>query len=137
MKDRKLELKDIVGYFPYGLKGELSNPEYYPTTIGELLRLETSKDSDGIPFCIIGDYEDRLENFKPLLLPIECLTEEIKDIRNSGIWCDAYDEWWNIQEPDYERMMDNCPRNVLDELYKRMFDVNFLIPAGLAIDKKQ
>jgi hypothetical protein len=74
----KLELKHLAPYLPYKLNGKLENEEYYETTIGELVRLDTATDSDSIAFCIVGGYEDELKYFKPILRPLSDLTKEIE-----------------------------------------------------------
>lgn len=117
----KLELKHLAPYLPYKLKGKLENEDYYPTTIGELYRLETSADSDNIPYCIVDGYEGEIIDFKPILRPLSDLEEFSPAIYNYLVKnCKNYVV--RLQQIDYNVLIENH------------FDVFGLIEKGLAID---
>lgn len=77
----KLTINELAPYLPYGLRGNLINPEYFEDVInGELFRIETgmtNKDGTPDPFVIVDEYESNLVDFKPILRPLSDLTKEI------------------------------------------------------------
>lgn len=86
-----------------------------------------------------------MEDVKLLLRPLSDLTKEIEhngekfvpvEIFDKVIdgWCDAYNEWWNLQYPNFLQMMDSCPYEVMQQLLEWHFDVFGLIDQNLAID---
>ena len=133
----KLELKHLAPYLPYKLKGKLENEDYYPTTIGELYRLETSADSDNIPYCIVDVYEGEIVDFKPILRPLSDLTKEIEVNGDKFIPHIKLGGRPNLKDYDIEYLsknIDNMSYGLVSKLIEWHFDVFGLIEKGLAID---
>jgi hypothetical protein len=84
---RELKLEDLVGYFPYGLKGIIKDKIVSLRSLHQN-SLETNPSVHGFTYCSFRD-------FKPLLRPLQDLTKEIEHngerfvpimlIRNYGI----------------------------------------------------
>lgn len=73
----KITLEQLAVFLPYGLKGNLINPEYYEDVVGgELFRIETGITTQGRvdePIVIVGDYEDNISKFTPYVRPMSDL----------------------------------------------------------------
>ena len=118
---RKLELKDIVGYLPYGLKIE--------NNIGKIVELTLSD----------APYRFRL-GFKPILRPlsdlgkkenkvIEELLKKFIELKSDKVFL-----WTDILEMMTTSRFELLPKFVIDIFYKHHIDVNGLIEKDLAIN---
>lgn len=118
---RKLTIKEIVPYLPYGLKVLLGKNKRDLTAI--------SLDS---PFVFVTDYVGSrekqmagIENVKPILRPLsdykkfEDILDEMSDFDHISI---------------EECRMDLLPYSVILKMFENHIDVFYLIPDGLAID---
>ena len=81
MKEQ-LELKEIVGYLPYGLKSEILDykSDYVGRQYDELIGIhQWSKKGD---WCLLtgGGSKPSLDRVKPILFPISSLTEFREDL---------------------------------------------------------
>ena len=144
-EDKDLLLKDIFGRIPYGVKCSYLDIEFNNTTYGNLESFEYDDDKDLI-FVIdgIGIYS---EHVKPYLFPMSSMTEEqkkelitITDGKFRYMWGDITNaiprkntSEWGISENAFINGI-----KVINSLYiwllKNHFDINGLIPKGLAID---
>jgi hypothetical protein len=132
---KKLEIKHLAPYLPYGLKCQWGADE---ASITGLIRNAV---------VLIGEHWEEsqktdLSNIKPLLCPLSDLTKEDKDglikIYDIIMWCegncDAYEDWADIFcEIPSEELIIQAPYEVVQELLKQHFDVFGLIEQGLAI----
>lgn len=149
----KLELKHIVGYLPYGLKGlvrwEHKNKTHIVHLYGILQNdLQIENPYGGLDY---SSYED----FKPILRPLSDLTKEIEfnGVKFAPIeWFEIGDDSNDSQEYDHGNIkliktlegiskynISNdvlfLPHGVVQKLYEWHFDIHGLIEKGLAIDK--
>lgn len=138
-----LELKHLSPYHEHKptiiYQGHKHNISYLSTKRISLINRR------GIGEPIKLSYKNATGKAKIALYPLHYLDEEIIiddrciipvesfDIEIEG-WCDAYDEWWNYQYPDFEKMMPNAPYEVIQKLFEWKIDVFNLIPNGLAVD---
>lgn len=113
---RTLDLKDICGYVPHGLKYL-----YEGTTIGDV-RIQDYKTTIDSLLCL---------NFiiKPLLRPMSDLTKEITHEGERFVPTLALDKLNCFPVSDTEKAL-----RYYDKLNEWMFDYRNLISAGLAID---
>ena len=149
----KLELKHLAPYIEHNLTGILHlDDEIENVQLTGILSFSNEKDKQ--IQCLtkggLGIYKFNNENeyFKPILRPLSDLEEYIylEDVSDFDVrlvdefeniidgWCEAYDEWWNLNFPHYLLMMDSCPWEVMQKLLELNFDVFGLIDKGLAID---
>ena len=134
----------IIPYLPYdlGFKAtDLESGEFEESCITEI-NFATAQIEVGATMYSFDDIGSN--ELKPVLRPLEDLVKEISfnnkrfipltELKDSGLWCDAYDDWWDLQEPDYKTMMRNCPYEIFDKLLEWNFDVFSLIDDGRAIN---
>ena len=130
----KLELKHLVGYLPYELKGIM----YYGGCVRENVELGLMD----IPVWLNGSYP-----IKPILRPLSDLTKEIevngekfvpmkKILKEVGLnypqECYNQDEAWVLN--DGYRALGEFSYRKIQLLFEWHFDVFGLIEQGLAID---
>jgi hypothetical protein len=141
--EERIELKceHLKPYIGTGLKALYGNPPNLAYKEVEIIGIE-HRDCETHPTRVFADNMDseHIWMFKPLLHPLSRLTEPILEdgkvpfiemMKTEG-HCDAYEEWWDNQEPRYEKMMKNCPMEIFELLLEWHFDVFGLIPKGLA-----
>lgn len=125
---KTLELKDICGYVPYGLKYL-----YEGNTIGDV-RIQDYKTTIDSLLCL---------NFiiKPILRPMSDITEEITHEGERFVPIDVLNDRERFIEFDTAGLlytvggcMDSDWLMVFDKFHEWMFDYRGLISAGLAID---
>lgn len=132
-----MELKYLLAYAPFNIKGLVGNTQRDLTAI--------SLDSE---FIFLTSYKGSrvkqmagIEQFKPILKPMKCLSQDIETMRELITITDG----WVSEEENYHQFLYNCmndiaiyPRNVnnaIQELFlKNHYDIFNLIPNGLAID---
>ena len=136
------ELKEIVGYLPYGLKAEIL--DYKCDHVGrqydEIIGLkEWSKEGD---WCLLTDGGSRpsLDRVKPILFPISNFESEniddIKEYLGIGQWCDHYDYYFHAWFDDAEsvnKLVLQAPYEVMEFFFLNHYDVFGLIEKGLAV----
>ena len=131
-----MELKEIVGYLPYGLSVKHDNG-----WIEEIVAIGYDRTSDG--YIETENFSRPLEEFKPILHPLSDLTKPItvggyndgkEFIPSEEIW--RYGEYC-IKSEDIKNIMA-YPLNVelwqAQLLYQWHFDIHGLIERGEAID---
>ena len=127
-EDKELLLKDLCARLPYGVKIKLGdNPNIFD--------LEYR-----IKFAVMYGDSDKLEdilditNIKPYLFPLSSITEEQKSYIN-GRW--GVNEHFEFEiDPLWgEYFVDVCDAvDFINWCYENHFDINGLIPRGLAED---
>ena len=133
---KTLELKDICGYLPYGLKF-LSD---YFSTPHEIVSIDlTDNTADFSNNC--GYTNKSLGEVKPILRPMSDLTKEITHRGEKFVPIDVFNDKGHFIEFDSAGLlyttggcMDSDWLMVFDKLNAWMFDYRGLISAGLAID---
>lgn len=146
----KLELKHIACYLPFDLqyKGEYGG-------VSTMRKLEYcrpyNKETDSFT-DEIGVDGYFIQYIKPLLYPISCLTEEIEhngerfvpiervkdDMGNK--WADVCEDWVSFLLDDIanaDNIIQKCPHDMWEHFVSYHIDVFALIPAGLAVDKRE
>ena len=130
-KNKELLLKDICARLPYGIKVQI---KYYDD-VWKLLSIYTN----GTTYATrdIGyPIETYFENCKPYLFPISSMTKEQRDELYKIGWYlnedKIYSCFRNYDDVNYKTHIDSF--ELINWCYKNNFDINGLIPMGLAID---
>lgn len=134
----KLELKHIVPYLPYDLKA-LS--VFHGVNLIRCVDVWAAG-------TLLGADSDK----KMMLLPISCLTEEIEHNGERFVpierinevmtreWADVCDDWIIALLDDIanaDNIIKKCPHDMWEHFVSYHIDVFQLIPAGLAVDKRE
>ena len=126
-------MKDLCARLPYGVKLGFYASATKQTYICTLLGLEPQEDEPVIAKTENGSFYMLAGHVKPYLFPLSSMTEKQNDS-----WRDA---WFpdlmtstDINYPESEKYLVLSHAKSLQWLYKNHFDVNGLIPKGLAID---
>ena len=115
MNKEKL-IRDLCARLPYGVKVLYDNKVFsidYVSSIHEEIKLDTR-----------DNYTINVSDVKPYLFPFSSMTEEQKMFLKQQNWCIAISTSGTI-----ETTVEG-----IDWLNKNHFDINNLIPIGLAID---
>ena len=115
MNKEKL-IRDLCARLPYGVKVLYDNKVFsidYVSSIHEEIKLDTR-----------DNYTINVSDVKPYLFPLSSMTEEQKMFLKQQNWCIAISTSGTV-----ETTVEG-----IDWLNKNHFDVNNLIPIGLAID---
>ena len=133
---KKLTLEHLAPYFPYGLKGivtDSSNNGSIETIIG-LQGTEIITDFD----CI------EMDIFKPILRPLSDLTKEIEHNGEKFVPIEWFEEKYytldlhkqclRLLEEDGENWINQSDYMLVTQLLEWHFDLFGLLEAGLAID---
>lgn len=118
MTMKTLELKDICGYLPYGLR--IMRPPTNVPVVAELLDIR--KD-----FTILG--AGHIDTYRAVLRPMSDLTKEITHRGEKFVPLLALDKLNCFPISDTDKAL-----RYYDKLNEWMFDYRGLISAGLAID---
>jgi len=146
---KKLELKHLAGYLPYGLKCNTDIGNLYLTCITNydtykawfhykfnsknkfveynLKNNTTTDNSSGKGFM--------LKEIKPILHPLSDLTKEIVVNGEKFVPIDEMESlgWFNMNCINKDKVL-RIPFGMMQFLLKWHFDIHGLIPANLAID---
>jgi len=125
----KLEIKHLAAYLPYELKlkeGKLSSISHRWRTLKYV-------DSEN------DDYNTSFERVTPLLKPLSQFEYDhivqIKEHLGLGHWCDHYDQYfdaWFDDDESVQKLVLQCPYEIMQFFLECHFDVFGLIDAGLA-----
>ena len=128
---KELLLKDLCAKLPYGIKAF-----YY----GAEEECETWEEIEGITcdgYVDIGQYSLPIECIKPYLFPLSSMTKEqlfeVQEILGKNE-IEIDDGFLRIVDSDRNVITYLEILAVLEWFYKNHFDINDLIPKGLAID---
>jgi len=137
----KEQLKEIVGYLPYGLKAEILDykSDYVGRQYDEIIGLkEWSKEGD---WCLLTDGGSRpsLDRVKPILFPISSLTQFREDLGFVPI--EYIEELYyatNLGSQieriiEDERWINHADFMIIQYFYEWKIDIHNLIEKGLAI----
>ena len=114
--NKEILIRDLCARLPYGVKVLYDNKVFsidYVSSIHEEIKLDTR-----------DNYTINVSDVKPYLFPLSSLTEEQKMFLRQQNWCIAISTSGTV-----ETTVEG-----IDWLNKNHFDVNNLIPIGLAID---
>lgn len=130
-ENKELLLKDLCARLPYGIKASYYGVEEECETWDEIECVTL----DG--YVDIGQYSLPIEGIKPYLFPLSSMTEEqlfeVQEIFGKNeIKID--DGFLHIVDSDRNVITYLEILAVLEWFYKNYFDINDLIPKGLAID---
>ena len=138
----QLQLKEIVGYLPYGVKVEILDykSDYVGRQYDEIRGIhQWSKKGD---WCLLtdGGSKPSLDRVKPILFPLSNFESEniddIKEYLGIGQWCDHYDYYFHAWFDDAEsvnKLVLQAPYEVMEFFFLNHYDVFGLIEKGLAI----
>lgn len=122
-EQKELLLQDLCARLPYGVKGNFQNSD--DKLLRSITIMHRYLEPNGM--VMTGD-------IKPYLFPISSMTEEQKRNLISLFNCHVEITQYEIKFADYrDSNMDNWNK-VFHWCYKNHFDINGLIPMGLAID---
>lgn len=134
-KERDLLLKDLCGRLPYGVKVSYSGHEM--TIRGVDVE---SKTVDVIDWGKARFAAVRIEKIKPYLRPLDSMTDEEVHEIGKILW-DGFNRGVEIRTDCISIVDSNVNtftflemQAVLDYLNKKMFDINLLIPKGMAVE---
>lgn len=130
----ELKLEEIAPYLPYGLMCK--------TKIHDGLNKDLILRLDGLlngyaRFNHKRDWVNQsLSEFKPLLYPLSMLVEFLENIGHA----EDYETEWiehflDFRDKPNEANLSACPYELMLHILENHFDINNLIPKGLAIDK--
>jgi hypothetical protein len=133
----QLELKEIVGYLPYGVKAEILDykSDYVGRQYDKIIGLkEWSKEGD---WCLLtdGGSKPSLNRVKPILFPLSSLTEYREDLGFVPIEYLGYGEEKDLAMTlmfDKDELIE-LPYRTIQKLYEWKIDIHNLIEKGLAI----
>ena len=141
---KTLEVKHIVPFAPYGLKGEnkSTKEKYYLHGIDVVQKMVYVYDGGVIPGWLI------INLFRPYLYPLSWLTKEIEHNGGKFVPMEKIDAWFLkvfkiIKKSGIQNTKAGTqglfaqPYEVIEKLFEWHFDVFGLIPEGLAIDKSK
>jgi hypothetical protein len=131
-EDKELLIKDLCARLPYDIKCKIEMWKGYDVctiyNINSIGYVEIVEDSDtnGV----------NIERIKPYLFPLSSMTEEQREeLYKIGWYLDEdkiYSCFRNYDDENYKTHTDCF--ELINWCYKNNFDINGLIPMGLAID---
>lgn len=130
-EEKDLLLKDLSARLPYGVKGRATRSDHNNRKC-EFVATINGKLYDRFAVAQESWYDN--VTIKPYLFPLSNLTEEHKRELSTICNCLIHFTEWEVNFPNYE---DNNMANwqkIISWMYKNHYDINGLIPAGLAID---
>jgi hypothetical protein len=132
----ELQTKEITPYLPFKLKCQVKD-------LGKTIEAELhSVYADGTcTFCDTVESEKGFDWIKPILKPLsvfECdHIIQVKDHLGLGQWCDHYDQYFDAWFDDAEsiqKLVLQCPYEIMQFFLECHFDVFGLIKKGLAVE---
>ena len=134
----ELEVKHLAPYAPFGIKVFLGKTEKDLTAI--------SIDSKFVFVTQWGGSREKqmagIENIKPIFRPLSEFgnsddLRKVHEFIGLGKWCEAYDQYfdaWFNDACSVDKLVLQCPYDVLQYFFSNHYDVFGLIKEGLAID---
>ena len=133
----ELQTKEIAPYLPYSLMCEVRD-------LGEMVIAELhSVYADGTcTFCDTVESEKGFDYIKPILKPLSIFGDsddlrKVHEFIGLGGWCDHYDQYFDAWFDDAEsvqKLVLQCPYEIMQFFLECHFDVFGLIDAGLATE---
>jgi hypothetical protein len=130
-EDKDLLLKDLCARLPYDVKVNCNDKVYNFAGIQYFNICILTDDNENNAFTTAG-----IKYIKPYLFPMSSMTEEQrKELYKIGWYLDEdkiYSCFRNYDDENYKTHTDCF--ELINWCYKNNFDINGLIPKGLAID---
>lgn len=136
MDKLEITIEQLKNYLGTGLKIN----EFYTYRNGKSTEGVSSIDLPAVMYLVMRNSFDKLQPICYRLSDLDKFIPElgfvpIEEMRNSGFWCDAYDEWYECTYP--QKNIDQAPFEVAQLLFEWHFwafgDQYF--DQGLVIDK--
>ena len=131
-KDKELLFRDLCARIPYNVK--CYNSKYRPDLAEEIICITVNYNH---PCVQLGTYLYKLEQVKPYLFPLSSMTKEqlfeVQEILGKNE-IEIEDGFLNIIDSSRNTITYLEILALLNWFYKNHFDINDLIPMGLAID---
>jgi hypothetical protein len=135
----KLELKHLAPYLPYKLKCLYTHTNKIGT-ISNIYTIGEGYNDDDLKLSIDYSEGEHIWMFKPILRPLSEFEYDhivqIKEHLGIGQWCDYYDTYfdaWFDDIANIDKLVLQCPYEIMQFFLKCHFDIFNLIPQGLAI----
>jgi hypothetical protein len=132
----KLQLKEIVGYLPYGIKAV---DDFGKARIIDWECQSYTNTIVGLNH-VLHSQSVQVNCFKPILFPLSNFKSEniddIKEYLGIGQWCDHYDYYFHAWFDDAEsvnKLVLQAPYEVMEFFFLNHYDVFGLIEKDLAI----
>jgi hypothetical protein len=135
-EEKDLLFKDLCARLPFSVK--LLVPSWDEREMEYVDRVDIlySVNGDGYIRTLSEDYDFDIEDVKPYLFPLSSMTEEQREeLYKIGWYLDEdkiYSCFRNYDDENYKTHTDCF--ELINWCYKNNFDINGLIPMGLAID---
>ena len=136
----KLELKHLAPYLPYKLKCLYTHTNKIGT-ISNIYTIGEGYNDDDLKLSIDYSEGEHIWMFKPILRPLSEFEYDhivqIKEHLRIGQWCDYYDTYfdaWFDDIANIDKLVLQCPYEIMQFFLECHFDIFNLIPQGLAID---
>ena len=131
-KDKELLFRDLCARIPYNVK--CYNSKYRPDLAEEIICITVNYNH---PCIQLGTYLYKLEQVKPYLFPLSSMTKEqlfeVQEILGKNE-IEIEDGFLSIIDSSRNTITYLEILALLNWFYKNHFDINGLIPMGLAID---
>ena len=131
-KDKELLFRDLCARIPYNVK--CYNSKYRPDLAEEIICITVNYNH---PCVQLGTYLYKLEQVKPYLFPLSSITREqifeVQEILGKNE-IEIEDGFLSIIDSSRNTITYLEILALLNWFYKNHFDINGLIPMGLAID---
>ncbi len=137
----ELEVKHLAPYLPYGLKLQYVEREKVIST--GIMQSISQNNSETHPTRVSINYqgEEHIWMYKPMLKPLSLFEYDhivqIKEHLGLGKWCDHYDQYfdaWFDDAENVQKLVLQCPYEIMQFFLECHFDVFGLINAGLATE---
>ena len=131
-KDKELLFRDLCARIPYNVK--CYNSKYRPDLAEEIICITVNYNH---PCVQLGTYLYKLEQVKPYLFPLSSMTKEqlfeVQEILGKNE-IEIEDGFLSIIDSSRNTITYLEILALLNWFYKNHFDINGLIPMGVAID---
>ena len=131
-EDKELLFRDLCARIPYNVK--CYNSKYRPDLAEEIICITVNYNH---PCIQLGTYLYKLEQVKPYLFPLSSMTKEqlfeVQEILGKNE-IEIEDGFLSIIDSSRNTITYLEILALLNWFYKNHFDINGLIPMGLAID---
>ena len=137
----ELEVKHLAPYLPYGLKLQYVEREKVIST--GIMQSISQNNSETHPTRVSINYqgEEHIWMYRPLLKPLSQFEYDhiiqVREHLGLGQWCDHYDQYfeaWFDDAESVQKLVLQCPYEIMQFFLECHFDVFGLINAGLATE---
>ena len=137
----ELEVKHLAPYLPYGLKLQYVEREKVIST--GIMQSISQNNSETHPTRVSINYqgEEHIWMYRPLLKPLSQFEYDhiiqVREHLGLGQWCDHYDQYfeaWFDDAESVQKLVLQCPYEIMQFFLECHFDVFGLIDDGLATE---